>query len=32
VLLGFAIDKSGKRVVRDPRRLNASARLKARAG
>jgi hypothetical protein len=31
-LRGFALDKSGQRVIRDPRRLDASARARQRPG
>ena len=29
-LRGFRLDKDGKRVIRDPQRLNVSARLRQR--
>jgi hypothetical protein len=31
-LRGFVLDKTGKRIIRDPRRLDVSARLRQRPG
>jgi hypothetical protein len=31
-LRGFVLDKDGRRVIRDPRRLDVSARLRQRPG
>ena len=32
VLQGFRLDKDGKRIVREPKRLDVSARLRQRPG